>query len=385
MCICAENDSEVRNFMAGSGRERAIIRTSIIGIIANVILAAFKAAVGLLSNSISIVLDAVNNLSDALSSIITVVGTKLAIKPADKEHPHGHGRYEYLSAAVISVIILYAGFTALTESIKKIFEPMEPDYSVWSIVIVCAAIVTKIFLGLYFKSRGKKLNSDSLKNSGQDALLDVVISVSTLVTAIVFIIFGISLEAYLGVIISLIIIKSGVDMTRETISKLLGERVESELSHTVKKLICETEGVMGAYDLIMNSYGPDRWLASVHIEVPDVWTAEKIDTVSREIFEHVYSETGVVLTAIGIYAMNTSDNEVGRIRTLVTEAVMAEEYVIQIHGFHCDVESKRMRFDIVTDFASPDQQAAYDSAVRKVRELFPDYDISVQHDLDVSD
>lgn len=371
--------------MAGSGRERAIIRTSIIGIIANVILAAFKAAVGVLSNSISIVLDAVNNLSDALSSIITVVGTKLAIKPADKHHPYGHGRYEYLSAAVISVIILYAGFTALTESIKKIFEPMEPDYSVWSIVIVCAAIVTKIFLGLYFKSRGKKLNSDSLKNSGQDALLDVVISASTLVTAIVFMIFGISLEAYLGVIISLIIIKSGVDMTRETISKLLGERVESELSTTVKKLICETEGVMGAYDLIMNSYGPDRWLASVHIEVPDVWTAEKIDTVSREIFEHVYSETGVVLTAIGIYAMNTSDNEVGRIRTLVTEAVMAEEYVIQIHGFHCDVENKRMRFDIVTDFASPDQQAAYDSAVRKVRELFPDYDISVQHDLDVSD
>ena len=371
--------------MSTNAREKAIIRTSFIGIAANLILAGFKTVIGLLSHSIAIVLDAVNNLSDVLSSVITVIGTRLAGKPADKEHPYGHGRYEYISAAVISVIILYAGVTSFSESIKAIIHPDTPDYSSVSLVIVGVAVIVKILLGLYVRKRGKSLNSDSLKNSGQDALQDALISASTLAASFIFIFFNISLEAWLGIIISLIIIKAGIDMIRETLSKLLGERVDSELSKDVKKTICETEGVVGAYDLIMNSYGPDRWFASVHIEIPDIWTAEKIDLVSREISARVAEKHHVLLTAIGVYSQNTSDDEVKALRTKITEAVMEEKYVLQIHGFYCSMNDKTIRFDLVTDFLAPDPKALIEAVSIKLKTLYPDYTITIQPDTDFSD
>ena len=179
-------------------RDKTIIRTSIVGILANLFLAAFKAIIGLTANSIAIVMDAVNNLSDAASSVITIVGTKLAGKEADKKHPFGYGRIEYLSAMVISLIVLYAGITAFEESVKKIIHPDTPDYSTIALVIVAVAVVVKIILGRYVKHIGEKVNSDSLINSGEDATLDSVISASTLVAAVIYLIFHISLEAWLG-------------------------------------------------------------------------------------------------------------------------------------------------------------------------------------------
>ena len=167
-------------------RGNIIVRTSIIGILANVFLAGFKAGVGILSNSIAIILDAVNNLSDALSSVITIVGTKLAGREADKKHPFGYGRIEYLSSLVIAMIVLYAGITSLTESVEKIIHPETPDYSVAALIIVAVAVFVKIGLGLFVKTTGEKVNSDSLINSGKDALLDSVISVSTLAAAGIF-------------------------------------------------------------------------------------------------------------------------------------------------------------------------------------------------------
>ncbi len=371
--------------MTDGGRKKSIIVTSIVAVITNVMLAGFKAAVGLLSNSISIVLDAVNNLSDALSSVITIIGARLAGKPADKDHPYGHGRYEFISSAVISVLVLYAGITALSESIKAILEPSEPDYSTAALIIVAVAIVAKILLGLYLRRRGNKLNSDSLKNSGQDSIMDSVISGATLLAAIVFIIFGLSLEAYLGLIISLFIIKSGFDMLREAVSKILGERVDSELSQKVKAVVCQTEGVEGAYDLIMNSYGPERWLASVHIEVPDVWDAEKIDTVSRDISHRVAKETGVIITAVGVYSRNTTNDEVKTMRTRITETVMSEKYVLQIHGFYCDTKEKQIRFDVVTDFEAEEPLAVVENITEKIKAMYPEYEVCIQPDLDFSD
>ena len=167
-------------------REKTIVKTSILGIISNFFLAGFKAFAGLVSNSIAITLDAVNNLTDALSSVITIVGTKLAGKKPDKKHPYGHGRIEYFSATIIAAIILYAGITSLVESVKKIIYPETPDYSVVAIIIVSVAIIVKILLGLYFRKVGKKVKSDSLIGSGNDALTDSIISVATLVSAIIW-------------------------------------------------------------------------------------------------------------------------------------------------------------------------------------------------------
>ena len=244
-------------------REKTIVRTSIIGIVANVFLAAFKAVIGLAANSIAIVLDAVNNISDAGSSLITIIGTKLAGREPDKKHPFGYGRIEYLSAMIISVIVLYAGVTSFTESVKQIIHPETPDYSTLSLIIVGVAVVVKIVLGRYVKSIGKKVNSDSLVNSGEDATLDSVISASTLVAAAIFLIFGISLEAWLGAVISLVIIKSGVEMLKDTISQILGEKNDPELAREIKKTVTSFPGVHGAYDLVLNNYGPDAWNGSI--------------------------------------------------------------------------------------------------------------------------
>ena len=206
-------------------REKTIVRTSILGIVANVLLAAFKAVVGVISNSIAITLDAVNNLSDALSSVITIVGTKLAGRAPDKRHPMGYGRIEYLTAMVISIIVLYAGITSAVESVQKIVSPEAPDYSAAALVVVAAGVVAKVLLGRHVQSVGRRVNADSLVASGQDALSDAVLSVSTLGAAVVYLAWGISLEAWVGAVISAFIVKAGLEMLWQTLSQILGERV----------------------------------------------------------------------------------------------------------------------------------------------------------------
>ncbi len=366
-------------------REQQIIRVSIIGIITNIILAGFKFAAGMLANSVAIMVDALNNASDVLSSVITVIGTKLAGRPADKQHPYGHGRAEYLSAEIISAIVLYAGITALIESVKKIITPEEPEYSSATLIIAAAGVAVKFFLGRYVSAKGRALSSDALKDSGQDALMDSAVSTTTLLGAAAFLMFGVNLEAWLGAFISFMIIKAGLDMFRETTSKILGERVESELTQAIKATISETPGVFGAYDLILTNYGPGRLMGSVHIEVPDYWTADKIDTVSRQIAHRVYTEHHVILAGIGVYSHNTGDDDVKAIRSEITRAVMSEQYVLQIHGFYCDTAKKVIRFDIVIDFAAPDAQEVHRKVLESVKALHPDFSITVQLDNDFSD
>ena len=232
-----------------NSRNRIIIRTSVIGILANVFLAAFKAVVGLTSNSIAIVMDAVNNISDAASSVITIVGAKLAGKEPDRKHPYGYGRIEYLSAMVISLLVLYAGLTAFVESVRKIIQPDTPDYSAAALVIVAVAVVVKIVLGRYVKRTGEKVRSDSLINSGEDARLDSVISASTLVAAAVYLLFRVSLEAWLGAVIALVIIRSGIGMLRDALSRILGQRADAQLAGDIKSTIGQFPEIGGVYDL----------------------------------------------------------------------------------------------------------------------------------------
>ena len=368
-----------------AGREKTIVRTSIIGIVANVFLAAFKAVIGLAANSIAIVLDAVNNISDAGSSLITIIGTKLAGREPDKKHPFGYGRIEYLSAMIISVIVLYAGVTSFTESVKQIIHPETPDYRTLSLIIVGVAVVVKIVLGRYVKSVGKKVNSDSLVNSGEDATLDSVISASTLVAAAIFLIFGISLEAWLGAVISLVIIKSGVEMLKDTISQILGEKNDPELAREIKKTVTSFPGVHGAYDLVLNNYGPDAWNGSIHIEVPDTYSADQLDRLLRNIQTTVYKEHQVILTAIGVYSMNTKDEEVIAAQKKVREIVFAHPYVRQMHGFYLVKEPKTMRFDLVISFDAKDRRAAFAEAVADVQKAFPDYVLQTAMDTDFAE
>jgi len=366
-------------------RNKIIIRTSVVGIIANVFLAGFKAAVGLLSQSIAVVLDAVNNLSDALSSLITIVGTHLSQKAPDKKHPLGYGRIEYLSAVVISVIVLYAGITSFTESVKNIIEPQTPDYSVTALIIIGAAVVVKILLGTYVKRTGKNVDSDALVASGSDALFDSIISASTLVAAVIYLTTGLSLEAWLGAIISIVIIKSGIEMLRDTISEILGERVDPDLAKGVKGTVTEFPEVNGAYDLVIHNYGPEQLIGSVHIEVPDTMTADQIFVLENEITKKVYAEHGVFLTGVSLYPMNTKNDEAAQMQAKVREIVSSYPDVLQIHGFYVFFEEKTVKFDVIISFDAKDRAALYTEILSRVKQEFPDYTPEISLDIDISD
>ena len=366
-------------------RNKTIIRTSIIGILANVFLAAFKAFVGMTSNSIAIVMDAVNNLSDAASSVITIIGTKLAGKEADKKHPFGYGRIEYLSAMVIALLVLYAGITAFVESVKKIIRPDIPDYSTVALIIVAVAVVVKIVLGIYVKRVGVKVNSDSLINSGEDAKLDSVISASTLAAAAIYLIFHISLEAWLGAIIALVIVKAGIDMLKETLSKILGERADAKLAQEIKETVCSYPEINGAYDLVLHNYGPDSHNGSVHIEVPDTMSADELDQLLRKVTMDVYQKHDVILTAIGVYSWNTKDPEAAAVRERVSQIVTANPYVLQMHGFYLNEAEKTIRFDIVVSFDADDRRKVYQEVLEEVQKEYPDYELQIIMDTDFSE
>ena len=366
-------------------RDQIIVRTSVIGILANVFLAGFKAVVGVLSGSIAVVLDAVNNLSDALSSVITIIGTKLAGRRPDKKHPFGHGRIEYLTAIIISVIVLYAGVTSLIESVKKIISPTTPDYSAPALVIIGAAVVVKILLGRYVSGVGKRVNSDALIASGKDATLDSVISASTLAAALVFLLSGLSLEAWLGAVIALVIIKSGVEMLRDSLSEILGERVDTETALAIKRTVAGFPEVHGAYDLVLHNYGPNTMIGSVHIEVDDVMTADQLDALQRDITQAIIEKYHVILAGIGVYSHNTRDDHAARILSDVRRVAMNREYVLQMHGFFIDEAAKRIRFDVIVDYAAPSAEAVRGDIAREVAALYPDYAVQVTLDVDISD
>ncbi len=368
-------------------RGKKIVQTSVLGIIANVALSALKATIGLISGSIAVILDAVNNLSDALSSGITVVGTKLAAKKPDKKHPYGYGRIEYVSAMIIAVIVLYAGITSLEESIKKIITPTAVNYEIITIVIIGIAVVVKIFLGIYFQKVGKSVDSDSLIASGKDALLDAVISASTLAAAVVFMISGgkLSLEAWLGALISLLIIKSGVEMLLHTISEIVGERIDANKAKEIKRTIASFPEVYGAYDLILHNYGPEVMIGSVHIEVSDYMTAHEIDLLEHKIGEKVYAEHKVIITGISIYSKNTKNDLNQEIFTKVRELVMSKEHILQMHGFYIDDKEKSIHFDVVIDFSAPDREKLYGEILKEVSEEFSDYSVTITLDSDISD
>lgn len=368
-----------------NNREKVVIKTSIISILANIVLAGFKAFVGFLANSIAIISDAVNNLSDALSSIITIVGTKLAGRAPDKKHPYGYGRIEYMTSLIVSAIVLYAGITALVQSIKKIIHPEKPDYSMITLIILIAGIIVKFILGLYVKNKGKKVNSDSLVASGMDAFNDGILSISVLLSAVIYIIFKVNLEAYVGVILSVFIIKAGLELIKESVDNMLGVRVESSLSRSIKKEVTKEKEVEGAYDLILNDYGPDKYLGSIHIEVKDTLTVTDIDRISRNITKRVLEKYGVILHTIGVYSVNTKDKTVINAKKEISKIVFSNKGILQMHGFYIDKKEKNISFDIIIDFKIKNREEVYNKIYDEVKEKYKDYNINITLDVDISD
>ena len=365
-------------------REKTIVKTSVIGIVTNLLLVGFKAFVGLMSNSIAIILDAVNNLSDALSSVVTIIGAKLGAKQPDKKHPLGYGRIEYLSSMIVAALVLYAGITSLVESIKKIVRPESAEYGTITLIILTVAIAVKLILGMYVKKQGKKVNSGALVASGSDAMFDAILSASVLASAIIYLVWGVSLEAYVGVVIAGFIIKAGIEMMIETLNDIIGKREDAETTKELKRVVCEEEAVLGAYDVTLFNYGPNKNYGSVHIELPDTLTVDEVDRITRRIQTNVFHKTGVILTGIGVYSHNTSNDEAAKMRNAIQKTVLAHDWALQVHGFYADTKQKTLRFDVVMSF-DVDRKEALETLCSEVTALYPEYEVLIVPDVDVAD
>ncbi|MBR5042865.1 MAG: cation transporter [Bacteroidales bacterium] len=357
-------------------RSKEIIRTSVIGIVANVLLASFKAVVGLLANSVAVVLDAVNNLSDALSSVITIIGTKLSMRPADSKHPFGYGRVEYFSAIIIAVIVLTTGITSLVESVKKIINPTEPDYTTVTLIVIIVAFLTKLALGWFVRKKGKQLDSDALVASGSDALFDAVITLATLISAGVMLLWNVSLDGYLGALISLVIIKAGVEMLASPINQLLGAQAPQDLIRQIKSDITEMDQVQGVFDIILHGYGPNLSIGSLHIGVPDTLTAHQIHGLTRSISELMFAKYGIIMT-VGVYSVATGENKNAELQRSVTQTLTRQEHVVQVHGFYFDKDRNYLSVDVVPDRSVTDDEAFVRLLSDTLKSLVPDTRISV--------
>ncbi len=366
-------------------RLKTIFRASIVAICGNVAIGIFKAIVGFISNSIAITADAVNNFTDAGSSLITILSSVFASKDPDKKHPFGYGRTEYLGTLLIAVLITYAGVTSLVESVKNVIKPQTPEYSTVTLLIIIVAVLIKIAMTIYIIRTGKKVKSDSLTAAGKESIGDIAVSFATIIAALIYVFANISIEAWLGVIIASLIVKTGVEVLFETIGKILGTGGDAQLVRDIKKAIAEHEGVKGAYDLVLNNYGPDAYLASIHLEVEDSLSINEFDVLSREIQEDILGRFGVYLSAIGVYSVNTKDPQIIAIREDVREIALNTQYVNQLHGFYLDENKKSMRFDLVISFGSKDRRGVYREVLEKISKKYPDYTINAGMDSDYNE
>lgn len=357
-------------------REKQISKASIIGIITNFILVVFKMIVGLIGKAIPIVLDAINNLTDIISSLVTLIGIKLAKKKPDKNHPFGHGRIEYISAIIVAIIVLAAGVGSFIKSINNIFKPNIPDYSYLSIIVIVVAIVTKIILGNYIKKQGLKYQSNALVGSGEDAKYDALITTSTLIGALSFKFFSFNIDAYLGILISLFIFKTGFSMLLESLNSIIGMRFDEGVGDEIMEYICTYPGIKNAYDLLVHNYGPLYAIGSLHIEVDGDMKAYDLSILTHRIQEDVKNKYNIVLN-IAVYATNKENETICK---QIKEISKKYEGILECHNIYIDNKNKNISFDLVVNYLAK-QDEIKENIIKDIKELIKDYDIDIEFDL----
>ena len=304
--------------------------------------------------------------------------------PADRKHPFGFGRIEYFSAIIIAVIVLSAGITSLIESVKKIFDPTEPSYSTVTLIVIVVAIVVKLMLGRYVKRKGEQLKSDALIASGSDALFDAVITLATLVSAGVMLLWHVSLDGILGALISIVIIKAGVEMLASPINELLGTSIPAELTRQIKKEVAEFEGVHGVFDLILHNYGPDVKIGSLHINVNDTMSAYDIHGLTRKITTQMYERHGIIMT-VGVYAVATGENRRAELQSQVMQTLAAHKEIVQVHGFYYSEKENMLSVDVVPDVSVHDDAALVRQLIAEIQPLAPGMQVGIVVDHNYSE
>lgn len=355
-------------------REGIIAATSALGIAVNLLVAAAKVILGLLASSIAIVSEGINNASDALTSVLTLVGSKLAGKHPDAKHPFGYGRIEYLTSLVIAGLILFTGIEMLISSVKLIFEPSELNISFLALAVVAISAVIKFCLGVFTIKAGKKADSGALVGVGLDCRNDSFISIVTILSAVVFLVFGVSVDAYVGVLMSLLVIKAGFDVLRETISELLGRPGDEELASKLYQEIRSTPGILNAVDMMLHNYGPDAYSGSVNVEIDHEKTVGEAYDFLHELQLRIMHEYNVTMV-FGVYAVDNDHEEVRAIRNSVSSFVRTHEHVKSYHAIYLDPNSDKLYCDLIVDYELRDWDALREQFVAFMAESRPDKEI----------
>jgi len=372
-----DSGDEVFNY----SRMVKVVLTSVVGILVNVALGIIKIIVGLASNSIAIISDAANNFIDSVSSIVTILTTALVGKGATRKHPFGFGRMEYFSSMIIAVLVLVTGTEFLINAVRKIINPTPTSYTNIAIILLAVAVLAKIGLGLYTKRSGKKYYSPNLIASGQDAFSDAVLTAVTLIAAIVSRYTDYMIDGWIGAVVSLFVIKSGIDIVRDVLSKLMGDRPDAELADTLMERIRGTEGIAGAYDLILHNYGPNIYIGNVDVELDEKLTIRDAYKIIHPLNIDLFNEYGVFFY-FGFYSVNVQDEDIRNMRNAVKATLLEDVDVLQIHAFFVDTEKKQMSFDAVLSFDIKNPQQKIKELKKQIQELYPDYDISIFADRD---
>ena len=336
------------NINTQKGRELYGRLAGAVGIICNLLLSVMKLIIGTVSNSVSITADATNNISDAGSSIVTLVGFRLSGKPADKDHPYGHARIEYISSLIISFIILLIGFSILKSSVLKIFNPEESLFNIATVIVLVASIFVKLWLSVFNKYLGKQINSKALEATAIDSRNDVLTTAAVLIASTISHFTGFNLDGYMGVIVSIFILISGINLVKETLDPLLGQPPTREMFDTIENKILSYDNVLGVHDLMVHSYGPNTYFASAHIEMDaniDVLVCHDImDQIERDF----KSELNIHLV-VHLDPTILDSPEINELKEMVNDIICEIDRELTFHDFRVVVgdENKNVLFDVV--------------------------------------
>lgn len=336
--------------------EKVAVRTSygvlasIVGIFCNVFLFCVKGAVGIILHSISVTADAFNNLSDAGSSIIGLIGVKMAEKPADEEHPFGHGRIEYIAALIVAFIVLEVGFTFLKDAVGKIRNPEILTFNTVSVVILILSIGVKLWMAAFNRKLGKKIDSKVMMATAADAMGDVATTTATILSVLFFRFTGINIDGFVGIGVALVVMWAGVGIAKDTLEPLIGEAVPQETFDEITKFVESYDGIVGTHDLLVHNYGPGRSMASIHAEVPNDVNIE----VSHEIIDRIERDArkymGIFLL-IHMDPIETKDQDVIEVREKVETIVKQTDPDASIHDFR--MVSGEHRINLIFDMVLP--------------------------------
>ena len=370
--------------------EKVSVRTaygvlaSIVGIFCNILLFIVKFIVGLTVHSVSVMADAFNNLSDAGSSLISFVGVKIASKPADEEHPFGHGRMEYISALVVSFLVLEVGFTFLKDSIHKIKSPEILNFQMFSILILILSIGVKLWLGLFNRKLGRKIDSKVMIAMFTDSMGDVLTTSSTILSLLFFHFTKINIDGFIGIGVALVVMWAGIGIAKDTLEPLLGEAVDPENYKRIKNFVESYDGIIGSHDLIVHNYGPNRSMASIHAEVPNnadiTESHEIIDRIERDAIENL----GIFLV-VHMDPIEIEDEHILNIQNTTVALIQEIDPACSIHDFRV-VDGKHqinLIFDLVVprDYAKEKQNEVERLLCEKLKEQDTRYEfvITVEH------